>query len=49
MKIEQSAVAMDACHKFSSECEVNFKAESSFRTIFNGVSQTENISQRRKR
>jgi len=44
MKIEQSTVAMEACHNFSSECEVSFASESSFRTIFEGVSQSEAVS-----
>lgn len=38
MKIEQSSVTMQAGHKFSSECEVKFDSESSFRTIIDGVS-----------
>lgn len=38
MKIEQSAVAMQACHNFSSECEVKVDSETHFRTIFAGVS-----------
>lgn len=39
MKIEQSAVTMNASHNFSSESEVRFSSESSFRTIFDSVSQ----------
>ena len=39
MKIEQSAVTMNASHNFSSESEVTFRSESSFRTIFDSVSQ----------
>jgi len=39
MKIEQSAVTMSASHNFSSESEVRFSSESSFRTIFDSVSQ----------
>lgn len=38
MKIEQSGVAMQACHKYSSECEVAVDSASSFRTIIDGVS-----------
>jgi len=41
MKIEQSSVAMQACHKFSSECEVKVESESSFRTIIDGVSASD--------
>ena len=48
MKIEQSSVAMNADHEFSSECEASFKSECSFRTIFNGVSQTEAASGNRE-
>ena len=40
MKVEQSNVTMKACHEFSSECEVNFKFESSFKSVLGGVSQT---------
>lgn len=39
MKIEQSAVTMNASHNFSSENEVSFRSENSFRTIFDTVSQ----------
>lgn len=39
MKIEQSTVTMNASHNFSSESEVRFRSESSFRTIFDSVSQ----------
>ncbi len=41
MKIEQSAVAMNACHEFSSECELKYETETSFRAIFNGMTQAE--------
>ncbi len=44
MKIEQSAVAMSASHSFSSEYQVSFESERSFRTIFNGVSQTDAVA-----
>lgn len=39
MKIEQSAVTMNASHHFSSETELSFSSRSSFRTIFDSVSQ----------
>lgn len=39
MKIEQSAVTMNASHNLSTENEVRFHSESSFRTIFDSVSQ----------
>ena len=38
MKIEQAAVTMNASHNFSSESEVSFSSQSSFRTIFDSVS-----------
>lgn len=41
MKVEQSSVAMQACHKFSSECEVKVSSESSFRTLIDGVSASD--------
>ena len=41
MKVEQSSVAMQACHKFSSECEVKVSSESSFRTVIDGVSASD--------
>ena len=41
MKIEQSNVTMKACHEFSSECEVNFEFESSFKSVLDGIAQTE--------
>lgn len=41
MKVEQSSVAMQACHKFSSECEVKVESERSFRTIITGVSASD--------
>ena len=44
MKIEQSAVTMNAGHKLSSEYEVKVDSEISFRSIFDGVSQSEKIS-----
>lgn len=40
MKIEQSAVTMNASHNFSSETELSFSSRSSFRTIFDSLSQT---------
>lgn len=39
MKIEQSAVTMNASHSFSSESEVRFNSATSFRTIYDSVSQ----------
>jgi len=44
MKIEQSAVTMNAGHNFSSESEVRFSSESSFRTIYDSVSQVAETS-----
>jgi len=41
MKIEQSSVAMQACHNYSSECEIESESEISFRTIINGVSASD--------
>ena len=40
MKIEQAAVTMNASHNFSSETEISFSSRSSFRTIFDSLSQT---------
>ena len=39
MKIEQAAVTMNASHNFSSETEISFSSRSSFRTIFDSLSQ----------
>lgn len=44
MKIEQSAVNMETCHRFSSECEVSYETEISFRSVFDGVAQAEETS-----
>ena len=44
MKIEQSAVNMNACHDFSSECEARYESEISFRTVFDGVAHAESTS-----
>jgi hypothetical protein len=44
MKIEQSAVAMAASHNFSHESEVSFESTSSFRTIYDGLSQTQGVA-----
>ena len=41
MKVDQSAVTMNAAHVLSSECEVRVVSECSFRKIFNEVSQAE--------
>jgi len=41
MKIEQAEVALGASHHFSSECTLRIESESSFRTIFAGVSQAD--------
>lgn len=38
MKIEQASVAMQACHQFSSECEVKTDSATRFRTIMDGAS-----------
>ena len=38
MKIENASVAMQACHSFSSECEVKVESERSFRAVVDGVS-----------
>ncbi|MBL0166087.1 MAG: hypothetical protein IPP85_02635 [Propionivibrio sp.] len=39
MKIEQSAVAMQADHRFSSEYEARLESVTSFRSVFEGVAQ----------
>lgn len=39
MKIEQSAVSMNADYQFSSEYEARFKSGISFRTLFDGLAQ----------
>ena len=41
MRVDQSVVTMNAAHTFSSECEVRFESECSFRTVFDEVSQAE--------
>lgn len=44
MKIEQSAVAMNACHSFSSECEIRVESTGSFRTLIDGAAQASELS-----
>jgi len=44
MKIEQSAVAVNACHSFSSECEIKIESTCSFRTLFDGAAQASELS-----
>ena len=44
MKIEQSAVELKTCHSFTSQCEVKFDSEINFRTIYDGVTQTDATS-----
>lgn len=44
MKIEQSTVAMNTCHSFSSECEIKIESTSSFRTLFDGAAQASELS-----
>jgi hypothetical protein len=39
MKIEQSAVAMQADHRFSSEYEARLESVTSFRSVYDGVAQ----------
>ena len=40
MKIEQSAVSMNADHRLTSEYEARLESRISFRTLFDGVAQT---------
>ena len=44
MKIEQSAVAMNACHSFSSECEIKVESTGNFRTLIDGAAQASELS-----
>lgn len=44
MKIEQSAVAMNVCHAFSSECEITVESGSNFRTLIDGAAQASELS-----
>ena len=44
MKIEQSAVTVNACHSFSSECEIRIESTCSFRTLFDGAAQASELS-----
>ena len=44
MKIEQSAVAMNACHSFSSECEIRVESTGHFRTLIDGAAQASELS-----
>lgn len=44
MKIEQSTVAMNACHSFSSECEIKVESTRSFRTLIDGAAQASELS-----
>jgi hypothetical protein len=46
MKIEQSALAMDASHHLSSEYEFSIDSTQSFRTVFAGVEQADSLAQR---
>jgi len=48
MKIEQSSVAMQSCHKYSSECDVKNDSESSFRTTINSVSASDKSSEEKQ-
>ena len=44
MKIEQAAVGMDSCHKFSKQCEFKVESTLNFRTVFSGVAEAEDAA-----